>query len=162
MKKLFSAIASIATAVLTFVFLSIPCLTYNTALTENGYTGWQMLGDEGVTNIIAEIDGYTLFKIFAIIAMVVACLLVITGLITLLQQFGIVKSKMNFCLINSILLALFTIVALVAMIGAITIGSKLSNETLKIASGVGVGLILMFVIGIIATVISFVFARQKK
>lgn len=162
MKKLFSAIASIATAVLTFVFLSIPCLTYNTALTENSYTGWQMLGDEGVAKIIAEIDGFTVFKIFAIIAMVVACLLVITGLITLLQQFGIVKSKMNFCLINSILLALFTIVALVAMIGAITIGSNLSNETLKIASGVGVGLILMFVVGIIATVISFVFARQKK
>ncbi len=162
MKKLLSSIASIATGVLTFVFLSIPCfvtkITVAGVTTSESASGWELLKEE------ASIEGYTLFKIFAIVALIIACLLIISGLITLLQQLGIVKSKLNFCLINSILLALYTISSVVAMIGVIIMGNKTSLEVLgqSIASGVGIGIILMLVVGAIATIISFIFSRQKK
>ena len=43
-------------------------------------------------------------------------------------------------------------------------GNKTSLEVLgqSIASGVGIGIILMLVVGAIATIISFIFSRKKK
>lgn len=164
MKKLFCSIASLATAVLTFVFLSIPCMVVSGMGMSESSNAWDMLKDEAVDLTGKTIDGYTLFKIFTIVAIIVACILAILGVILLLQQFGIIKSEMNFRFISAILLAVYTVVAIIAMVGVIIMCNndmfKLLGDAISVK--VGVGMILNVVVGAIATVIGFLFCRNKK
>ena len=172
MKKLFCSIASLATAVLTFVFLSIPCIVSSAMGVTVNSSGWDLIKNEqtvlGVTapDAFNEINGYTLTRIFLIVALVVACILAILGIILLLQQFGIIKSEMNFRFISAILLAVFTVVAIVAMIGVIVMvkdmGADIPSGIDNIGVSIGAGVILNVVVGVIATAISFLFARDKK
>ncbi len=167
MKKLLSSIASIATAVLTFIFLSLPCSVVSSEIIGKGSSssGWELLknADSFKNPITGEymVDGYATFRTFAIIGIVVACILLIAGLITLLQQFKVIKTKFNFCLINSIILAVYTVIAIVIMIalitfsGTFTVGSALTGS-------VGIGAILMVIVGVIATILSFVCSFSKK
>ena len=173
MKKLFCSIASLATSVFTFIFLSIPFMVQEVAKQSGSYSGWEIIKnsktEEGFTATLSEvfeaakINGYSLCRIFAIVALVVACLLAIIGIILLLQQFGIIKSEMNFRLIASIGLAIYTVVTLISMIGVIQmIGGSELTKVMGMTSSIGVGIILMLVVGAIATVISFLFSRSKK
>lgn len=167
MKKLLSAIASIATAVLTFVFLSLPCSVVSTKIANQSTStsGWDLLKNaDNFKNLITgeyTVDGYGTFRVFSIILMVVAGILLISGLITLLQQFGIVKTKINFCLINSVILAVYTVIAVVVMIALITFSGTFTVEKLTTGS-VGVGAILIVVVGAIATILSFLCSFGKK
>lgn len=158
MKKLFCSIASLATAVLTFIFLSIPCMTSKALGKTNTVNAWDMLKDE--TGHASEIDGYTLFKIFTIVAIVVACILAIIGIILLLQQFGIVKSKINFGFFSAITLVLYTVVAVLAMVGVIVMCNTDLYKLVEAA--VGIGMILNVVVGAVATIIAFLFCRNNK
>lgn len=158
MKKFLSAGLAIATAVLTFVFFSIPCLTTkigDRVVTDR--TGWQMLSD-----FTADFNGFTLYQIFAIVTMIVAGLIVIVSLIMILQQLNVIKSKANFGFINSMLLVIYTITALVTMIGGIVLGNGLSIEITKTVVAVNIGLILPWIISLIVSALSFVLNRNSK
>ena len=96
MRRFLGALCSSVAGILTFVFLSIPFVSLNaenaTLQEATSYTGWEILQSD----LLANMDGYNLVKIFIIVSIVIACLLIIMAVLSLLKETNIIKTSANF------------------------------------------------------------------
>ena len=159
MKKYVGAIASGLAGILTFVFLSIDGLI--TKITSGGMSvsesvnAWDIIKEEGM-----EISGFTLYKVAVILMIIVASLLIISAILMILKNAKVFKSKVKFDLINNILLSVFAIITILAFIGACIMGGDMTiGDTMITCAGVGSW--LNMIVGILACVSGWVFARKK-
>lgn len=163
MRKYIGAVSSALMGILTFVFLSLP--TMSTEYSAFGLTsdpqnlsGWDLLKKSW------EVDGFTLYKVFTIIAIVVACLLIISAVIMILRNLKVLKFKFSMNLINNILLILFLVCVVVALVGLIMVCGKISAGAFGIEAETnpGVGVWLMLAFAIVTTLVSLVFSKKAK
>ena len=170
MKKFLGAIISGAAGVLGFILMSldwatlkIKSLVLGKNVFNESYTGWDLIKD--ANDAMSEMDGYMIYKIFAIIMLVISALLIVFAVIMLLKSLGIIKGKFNLSAINNILLTLFLVCSIVAIIGLVIMGNDFVDantvENLAKASYVaGVGLWLTLATGVIATALGWSLARK--
>lgn len=167
MKKFIGAIASAVTGVLAFIFLALPGLKYSMGSESETTSGYKLITEDLTHDGLLSIDGYTLYKIFAIVSLIVAALLIVSAVIIVLQQVGVIKTELNFGFINAIILVVFAVVAIVTMIGGIVMANSLGKDIpsgFDVSYSVGIGLILMAVVGVIAAALNafFVFFKKSK
>ena len=130
--KYISGLLGIITGGLVFLFFSLTCFS---DLSGN-YTGWDFL------SLNTDASGRLLFKIFGIVALVLAGLSIFLSIFLLLDDCGVirVKSKLNFHVANNALLTLFLFSVVMAFIGLIIFQSN--YELTKASIGVGMWLTL--------------------
>ncbi|MCR5553204.1 MAG: hypothetical protein K6F08_00435 [bacterium] len=157
MKKFIGPICSILMGTLTFVFASITYLTeYVKGLdTTTGYNVWKIF-DVFDSNV----DGYVFFKIATIALIVLASLLIISGLILLLCNTKVIKTKVNFNLINNCLLTLAVVANVLGLIAGIIMTNYLTNALIIAKLGVGLWLNLAFSISV--CLLAWIFAKTVK
>lgn len=171
MRKYIGAVSSALMGILTFVFFALAWKTTQVMAGDTkigdptSVSGYDIINNEP----LLEPDGYTLFKVFAIIAMVVACLLIISAIIMILRNLKILKFKFNMNLINNILLILFLVCVVVAIIGLIIMCGEMSvdagvgNISVEVTNcypGVGAWLTVAF--AIVLALVSLVFSKKAK
>ena len=134
MKKFLGTLCSFVAAALAFVFLSLPALNLKDKVlgTTDTISGWQLLSDD-----YKNVNGFYLYKIFAIVLLVVAGLLIISGVLLLLKNFGKLKLNANLSLFNNILLSLFALSAVVTLVGAFVFAGDATNALIGYAAGIG-------------------------
>ena len=92
-------------------------------------------------------------KIFIIIMIILACLLILVAVLSLLKETNIIKSNVNFNMISFLLLVLLTISAVVVLIGISNIDkSEFLGETIQPYKA-GIGAVLNVVVSGIATLL---------
>ena len=134
MKKLLGTICSFVAAALAFVFLSLPAINLKDKVLGSTGTisGWQLLSED-----YKNINGFYLHKIFAIVLLVVAGLLIISGILLLLKNFGKLKMSANLSLINNVLLSLFALSAIVTLVGAFVFAGDATNALIGYTAAIG-------------------------
>ena len=150
--KFIGAISSIVSGIMAIVGLSLTCLEYPLSLT---YSGWELIKSE------AEATGAVLFKLFAIIGLIVGIVLILYGIFLLLIDLKVlkVKSKINLYMINNILLSIFVFCMILAFVGAwVMKGDALVPDKTHI----GVGTWLMLVIPAVLCLLSWILARKPS
>ena len=150
--KFIGAISSIVSGIMAIVGLSLTCLEYPLGLT---YSGWELIKSE------AEATGAVLFKLFAIIGLIVGIVLILYGIFLLLIDLKVlkVKSKINLYMINNILLSIFVFCMILAFVGAwVMKGDALVPDKTHI----GVGTWLMLVIPAVLCLLSWILARKPS
>lgn len=169
MKKLVGAISAILVGVLNFVFLSVANLlsktTAGSTTATSKWTAWEIIKDTDET--WKNVNGYTFFKIFAIVGIVVSVLLVLAGVVALLKNLNVLKLKFNIELVNAALLALFALCSILVVVALAIMGNDLSGEILGIKSNyypaVGAWLNLVFgAIGCSCGLLALGKAKSKK
>ena len=169
MKKLVGAISAILVGALNFVFLSIANLlaktTVGSTTSTAKWTAWEIIKDADET--WKNVNGYTFFKIFAIVGIVVSALLILAGVIALLKNLNVLKMKFNIELVNAALLALFALCAILVVVALAIMSNDLSGEALGIkvnySPAVGAWLNLVFgVLGCACGLLALGKAKSKK
>lgn len=168
MRKYIGAVSSALMGILTFVFLGLAWMSTKISAagvsTDPASTSAYDLIKES-----SEVDGFTLYKVFTIIAIVVACLLIVSAVIMILRNLKILKFKFNMNLINNILLILFLVCVVVAIIGLIIMCGEMSvdagvgNISVEVTNcypGIGAWLTVAF--AIVTTLVSLVFSKKAK
>ncbi len=149
--KFIGAISSVIAGIMAIVGLSLTCFSnilFN-------YSGWDLIKLDG------EATGLVLFKIFAIAGLALGILLILYGLFLLLIDLKVVKikSKLNFYMINNVLLTIFVICALLAFIGAwVMKGDAYFSDH----ASIGVGTWLMLIIPAVLCLCSWLFSRKQS
>lgn len=165
MKKFIGPCIAFLLGGLTFLFLSVTNLVSKVTVSLLGTATVKETAWEIMENYDSSVDGYVLYKIGVIAMIVLASLLVISSVVLLLKNLNVIKSnKINFNLINNILLTVFVGVTLLAFIGTIVITAYLTSDAYVIASSasIGVGMWLALVFSIVGCVCAWIFARTVK
>ena len=163
MKKYIGAISSALMGILTFVFLGLAWMSTKISAagisTDPASTSAYDLIKES-----NEVDGFTLYKVFTIIAIVVACLLIVSAIIMILRNLNILKFKFSMNLINNILLILFLVCVVVALIGLIMMCGEWSGSAFGVEQSTtpGIGAWLTLAFAIVTTLVSLVFSKKAK
>lgn len=163
MKKYIGAISSALMGILTFIFLGLAWMSTKISAagisTDTASTSAYDLIKES-----SEVDGFTLYKVFTIIAIVVACLLIVSAIIMILRNLNILKFKFSMNLINNILLILFLVCVVVAIIGLIMMCGELSGSAFGVEQSTtpGIGAWLTVAFAIVTTLVSLVFSKKAK
>lgn len=150
--KFIGAISSIVTGIMAFICLSITNVVTNLGIGEGTTTGWDLI------KLDSDASGIVLFKIFAIVCLVLAVILILYGLFLLLVDLKVVKikSKLNFYVINNILLTLFVVCAALAFVGLwVYVSDTILDDK------IGVGAWLMLIIPAVLCLCSWLFARKQ-
>ena len=160
MKKFIGPICSFVAGIFTFIFLSIAnfvvTVSYLGFSASESSTAWDMIKES------ADVKGYGLFKVSTIFLIILACLLIVSGVILLLKNLGILKVKINFSIINNIILSAFAFFAVLALIGLFIMGGEVSvaEEGIKMTATAGVGAWLNVILGAAACALAWIFARK--
>lgn len=165
MKKFIGPALAFLLGGLTFLFLSVTNLVSKVTVSLLGTATLKENAWEIMENYTSDVDGYVLYKIGVIALIVLASLLVISSVLLLLKNLNIIKSsKLNFNLINNILLTIFVGTTILTFIGSIVMTSYLSSDAYIIASSasIGVGMWLALVLNIIGCVLAWIFTRNIK
>ena len=172
MKKFIGAICSGAAGLLTFVWLCLPWFTQKVTMGGESekmtFSGWNLLTNtyEGEKAGFEVFKGaYTLHRVFAIIALVVACLLVAYAVVLVLKNLNVIKFNFKFNFVNNIALSVFAAVVLMAVVGVIVIAvaalKEMGNpEYLSMYASVGAWLSLVSAAA--ACACGWVFARKEN
>ena len=167
MKKYIGALSSALMGILAFVFLSLPFLVSKTEMSAFGQTktdkssahAWDLL-----KNLTADDKGGVFFKVFAIVTIILAVLLIISAILVVLKNTKVLKAKINFNLINNILLALFALSAILLVVAAFVVRSGMLNvelgEAFKLSISVGVGAWLNLVVAVLTCAAGWALARK--
>ena len=114
-------------------------------------------------------DVATAYKVFAIILMVVAGLLILGGLAELLKQANILKVKSNIAMINSVIMVLLIVSLVGLLISSFVIASKATGSLVEgypvIASSstnVAFGEYIAIVVSLVGLVLSLMTAKTSK
>ena len=130
MKRFIGAICSGTASLFTFILLSLNWLTSKTTVsgelipastTSAGVDGWNLISDG------ENIAGGTLYKLSAILLIIVAILLLTSAVFVILQNLNIIKVKFNFAKMNMILLTIFVILCTLMLIGAHLMADELTG-----------------------------------
>ena len=172
MKKFVGAICSGAAGLLTFVWLCLPWLTQKITMGDLSekvtFSGWNLITNryEGQKAGFETFKGaYTLHRVFAIIALIAACLLVAYAVVLLLKRLNVLKFNFKFNLVNNILLTVLAGAVLVAVVGVVVMAAAALKELgnpdyLSIYASVGAWLSL--VVAAAACVCGWVLARKEN
>ena len=164
MKKWLGMISSAVMGVLAFVFLAISNfftkMSYASGSQSETVSGYELI-KESTENAP---KGFGLYKAFTIIMIIVAVLLLAWAVVMLLNNLNVLKLKFNLNLVNTILLAVFAVVVLVAFIALIVMGVDTSTSALgmKITAGPAVGAYLNLVLALAACAGGVVALVKKK
>ncbi len=153
--KFIGAISSIVSGIMAFVCLSLANIGGKLSLL--GFTSESTMNGWDIIEADVDASGATLFKIFAIAAIVLGVILILYGLFMILVDLKVIKikSKLNFYVINNILLSIFVIFALLCFIGVWTWSGDWVNGF------IGVGAWLMLIIPAVLCLCSWLFARKQ-
>ena len=176
MKKFIGAICSGAAGLLTFIWLSLPWFATSTEGMKMTASGWQLIANkatikgEGMSMVIEDVftefkAAYTLSKVFAIIALVVACLLVAYAVVLVLKNLNVIKFNFKFNLVNNIALSVFAAVVLMAVVGVVIMaiaGLKEMGNPDGLSMYASVGAWLSLVSAAAACACGWVFARKEN
>lgn len=170
MKKWFGMICSAVAGIFGFIGLSLDCwcqkisgtIDYGFGVqnisTKSSVSGWDIIKDG------KDIDGVSLYKIFAILLLVVSVLLIVSAIVLLLRNLGVLKLNFNMDLMNNILLIVFVAFTIVMLL-ALGIMSKDATEEglgMKSSAYAGLGSWLTLAVGVVACSLSCVFTRKAK
>lgn len=163
MRKYIGAVSSALMGILTFVFLSLNQMV--TKLSAGDYSSegsssnaWDIIKTEPVI----EQDGYTLYKVFTIIAIVLACLLIISAVVMILRNLKVLKFKFSMNLINNILLILFLVCAIVAFVGLVQMCGTAGALGVEVSTTPAVGAYLLLGFAVVLTLVSLLFSKKAK
>ena len=150
--KFIGALSSIITGIMAFVCLSITNIGGQWLIFDGTMNGWDIIKSD------YDASGAVLFKIFAIVALVLAVILIVYGILLLLIDLKVVKlkSKLNFYVINNIMLTIFVICALLCFIGVWSWSADWANGY------VGVGAWLMLIIPAVLCLCSWLLSRKPS
>lgn len=166
MKKWFGMVCSAVAGIFGFIGLSLDCWCNKYEMTVMGAkisgtgksSGWDIIKDG------KDVDGVSLYKIFAILLLVVSVLLIVSAVVLLLRNLGVLKLNFNMDLINNILLSVF-VVCIIVMLIALGIMSHDSNYKLgddKLTCYAGIGSWLTLAVGAVACSLSWAFNEKTK
>ena len=153
MKKLLNGITSIVSGALMFI-LGV-CPAFKATASAGSYSMSETASlYESVTEAGAA------FETFSIIMMVVAGLLVVSGVIELLKQLKVLKFNVNMSLVNIIILVVLVVSMIGLTISAIVYANDNSvSNVLTISAGVGVW--IMDVVPVAGLVVATLFRNKK-
>ena len=159
MKKYIGAICSAAAGILTFILLILNWMTAKISTVANeksSVSGWDLLKDN------SDVKGFTLYKLSAIVMIIVASVLIISAFVLILQNLKVLKFKFNLNLINNIILTVFALFVILAVIGALVMAGEMSASALGVSvkCSVAIGGWLMAIVGIAACVTSWLTSRK--
>ena len=159
MKKYIGAICSAAAGILTFILLILNWMTAKISTVANeksSVSGWDLLKDN------SDVKGFTLYKLSAIVMIIVASVLIISAVVLILQNLKVLKFKFNLNLINNIILTVFALFVILAVIGALVMAGEMSASALGVSvkCSVAIGGWLMAIVGIAACVTSWLTSRK--
>lgn len=163
MRKYIGAVCSALMGILTFVFLGLNWMSTRTSAV--GVTSDPVsINAYDLINESMEVDGFTLYKVFTIIAIVVACLLIVSAVIMILRNLNILKFKFSMNLINNILLILFLVCVVVGLIGLIMMCGEMSGTFLGLEQSTtpAIGAWLTLAFAIVTTLVSLLFSKKAK
>lgn len=100
------------------------------------------------------------FDIFAILMMIVAGLLIVSGIVTLLKELNVLKLKVNMSLINIIILILLVLSLLGLTISTLVFAGDYTVKDLQTVSA-GIGIWIMDIVAVAGLVVATLF-RSKK
>ncbi len=156
--KFIGAISSLAAGVCTFVFFCLTCFTSTLGNASTTYTGWSLFSQDW-----GSVGGYTMFTIFAIVAMVFAALLIVMGFLLLFRDLNAIKLKFKLNLINNVVLAILLVCSILVFVAILILAGKMTEASLlgtKYAAGVGIWLLL--IVSALACVFGWIFSRPEK
>ena len=160
MKKLLNAIVSMVVGASMYLLGLIPCFTatgtFLGASSSENYSFYDMLSSEA--------DVVTAYKIFAIIMMIVAGLLIVGGVVELLKQLRVLKVKFNVGGLNFILAVLLVVSLIGLTISAFVVANSGNASLGALASSsltVSAGIYILDVIGIAGLVLTFLTSNIK-
>lgn len=149
--KYIGAISSIIIGALTFICLSITNLGGN-LLIDFTSTGWDLIKSS------SDATGVVLFKIFAIVCLILAIIMIFYGILLLLIDLKVIKikSKLNLYVLNNLLITIFVISALIMFIGGFVRADDLVNGY------VGVGPWLLLISSAVLCLLCWICSRKQS
>ncbi len=169
MKKFIGAICSAVAGILTFIWLSLDWCVAGPKANKMEFSGWELIANkhtEGkvtIKNFFTEqikFEGYKMARVFAIIMLVVACLLIVSAVVMLLKNLNVLKVKLNLSLINNILLAVFVAALVLTVIGLLIMRADILDKASTWSCYAGVGLYLQAVTAVAACACGWALARK--
>ncbi len=161
MKKFLSNIIALCAGVFAFLALIMPAVGHyiNVVVGDNTTTvsGYDFISfEDGVET--SEI----MFSVFAIILMVVACLLILVSVI----RFFADNKKFKLAMIQNILACVLAVLAIATLICAIAFVGDFNNSALFVKDYnymfIGIGSILNCVVLVVCAILTFLFNCGKK
>lgn len=162
MKKWFGMVCSAVAGIFGFIGLTLDCWCQKVSagsLSETtGISGWDIIKDG------KDIDGVSLYKIFAILLLVVSVLLIVSAVVLLLRNLGVLKLNFNMDLINNILLSVFVVCIIVMLLALGIMSHDCNGEAfgVKYSCYAGIGSWLTLAIGAVACSLSWAFNEKTK
>jgi len=130
MKKYLGSFLSFVGGALVYVFFSLNTFVSMTTIgnsTHKEYiNGWDLIKDES-----SNLDGYTIFKIASIVALVLAGLAILSAIILALKNAKVFKSKLNLNFVNQLIMVLLAVALIVSLIALFVMGGALTNSLIK-------------------------------
>lgn len=170
MKKWIAPICSAVVGILSFIMLCLDwCaqkMSYGDMSQTEKIKGWDLIKD--ADKVYKEYDGYTLFKVAAIIMLVVAVIAIIAAVVLLLNNLNVIKLNLDLNLINNIVLSVLLGTVILALIGLAVFGNSIVDEVAeyikpaKIKVFAHVGAWLQLVITGVACGLGWAFGRKAK
>ena len=170
MKKWIAPICSAVVGILSFIMLCFNWIAYKASyggvkVVDEKVTGWDLIKDSD--KIYKELDGYTLYKVAAIIMLVVAVVAIIAAVVLLLNNLNVIKLNLDLNLINNIVLSVLVFTVVLAFVGLFMMRADMldtwKDMGLKSTSAnAHVGAWLQLVISVVACGLSWAFGRKAK
>lgn len=172
MKKYLNAFCSITASIFIFVTMSVDWFklisTYNNSIPSFGnypvnafgeisFTGWQLLK---IDNVI----GSTMYKISAILLVILAVILLISATLIILQNLNIIKNDFNFNKVNAGLLTIFAILSIITLSGSVSIAETIADDAVfhRVRTFILGGAYTMTASGILACIFGWIFYKKQK
>ena len=168
MKKWIAPICSAVAGILSFIML---CLDWSflkvsyesTTLLDQKWSGWDLIKDSD--KMFKEVDGYSFFKVAAIIMLIVAVIAIISAVVLLLNNLNVIKLNLDLNLINNIVLSVLVATVVLAFIGLLVMRADILGEfekPLKASCFAHVGAWLQLVITGAACGLGWAFGKKAK
>ncbi len=166
MKKWLGMASSAAMGIFAFIFMAFSAFFMKISYAGQTQMLEKISGYKLLKQSIQEtnIDGFGLYKVFSIIMLILAVLLIAWAVVMLLQNLNVLRLKFDLELVNMILLAAFAFVVIVAFIALIVMGASSSSEMAgaKLVAGPAAGAYLNLVLALAACAGGVVaFVKQK-
>lgn len=162
MKKYVGAICSAVAGIFTFILLSLNWMTakyeYASMTEKESVTGWDLMKDAN------DVKGFTLYKLAAIIMIIIAAVLIIAAVVLILQNLNILKFKFNLNTINNIILTVFVGFVVLAMIGVFVMAKDMSHSVLgmEMKCSAAIGAWFMAIVAVVTCATAWVMQRITK
>ena len=167
MKKWIAPICSAVVGILSFVMLCLDWsflkVTYGeTTFVDKKWSGWDLIRN---TDNFNELEGYTLFKVAAIIMLIVAVVAIIAAIVLLLNNLNVIKLNLNLNLINNIVLSVLVLAVILAFVGLLIMRADILKdieEPIKASCFAHVGAWLQLAISVVACSLGWALGRKAK